>query len=101
MNTMSAEERAVALLYEGTSSRAPKVVASGRGEIARKMVKIAAASGVEIVEDPDLVDVLSQVPLGAEIPLELYQAVAEILAFVYQANRKHAERSTLNSSDLG
>ncbi|PNU21172.1 flagellar biosynthesis protein FlhB [Geothermobacter hydrogeniphilus] len=90
MDTVSAEDRAVALLYRKDHDRAPKVVAGGRGELARRIVQLAEESGVNIVSDPDLVELLSRVPTGDEIPLELYQAVAELLAFIYQVNQDHA-----------
>ncbi|MCF8038758.1 MAG: EscU/YscU/HrcU family type III secretion system export apparatus switch protein, partial [Desulfohalobiaceae bacterium] len=44
-------------------------------------------AGIPIQEDPDLVEVLARVPLGEEIPAEVYQAVAEILVFVYSLNK--------------
>lgn len=79
-------EQAVALLYDSAKSTAPKVVASGRGALAAKIIEKARESGVQIVEDPDLLEVLGRIPVGEEIPMELYQAVAEILAFVYRVN---------------
>ena len=82
--------QAVALRYDKEVSSAPKVTASGQGEIARKIIEAAQAAGVDIVEDPDLLEVLGQVPIGEEIPPELFQAVAEILAFVYRINGRYA-----------
>ena len=86
-------KQAVALNYEQQSGGAPKVVASGRGEIAQKILAAARQAGVDIVEDPDLLEVLGKVPVGQEIPPQLFQAVAEVLAFVYQANNRFAARS--------
>ena len=79
-------ERAVALRHAPDSGRAPFVVASGRGAIARRLVEIAAEHGVPVREDPDLAALLALVDLGDEIPAELYQAVAEVISFVYRAN---------------
>jgi flagellar biosynthesis protein len=81
--------KAVALTYENGAD-APTVVASGKGRLAEKILAAAREAGVEIVEDPDLVELLANIPLGAEIPPELYQAVAEILAFVYRVNSKYS-----------
>lgn len=81
-------ERAVALRYTPDAGRAPLVVASGRGAIARRLVEIAAEHGVPVREDPDLAALLSLVDLGDEIPAELYQAVAEVINFVYRANNE-------------
>ena len=80
-------KRAVALLYNRDKSEAPVVAASGQGELARTILKTAEEAGIPIQEDPDLVEVLAKVPLGEEIPVEVYQAVAEILAFVYSLNK--------------
>ena len=62
--------------------------------MAEKILTTAREAGVEVVQDPDLVEVLSKVPLGKEIPAELYQAVAEILAFVLSRQQAYGgERS--------
>jgi flagellar biosynthesis protein len=86
-----APEKAVALLYDRDRSGAPQVVASGRGEIAARIVETARQAGVHVVEDPDLLEVLARVPVGQEIPVNLYQAVAEVLAFVYRVNGRWKE----------
>ncbi len=80
-------KRAAALIYDRLANDAPVVAAAGSGEIAGNIIAIAEAAGIPIREDPDLVEVLSKVPVGEEIPVELYQAVAEILAFVYSLNK--------------
>ena len=73
-------ERAVALHYDREG--APTVLASGEGEIARLLKERADAAGVPLVEDPKLSYLLSKIPLGDEIPPELYRAVAEVLVFI-------------------
>jgi flagellar biosynthesis protein len=80
-------KKAVALLYDRKKSGAPIVKASGQGELAQKILEMAEEAGIPIQEDPDLVEILGKVPIGDEIPVELYQAVAEILAFVYKVNK--------------
>jgi flagellar biosynthesis protein len=77
---------AAAIKYDGAGDNAPKVTVSGRGIIAEKIIAIAEENGIPIKNDPDLVQVLSKLKVGAEIPVELYRAVAEILAFVYSLN---------------
>ncbi len=77
---------AMALKYDGTS--APRVVAKGRGETAERIIALAEEHDVLLHHDPDLVRVLSQVPLGDEIPRELYLAVAEVIAFAYWLSGK-------------
>lgn len=78
--------RAIALHYDHQPLAGPRVVATGQGDLARRIIAAAKAAGVDIVEDPDLLEVLGRVPEGAEIPPELFQAVAEILAFLYRVN---------------
>ncbi|MCL2457568.1 MAG: EscU/YscU/HrcU family type III secretion system export apparatus switch protein [Desulfobulbus sp.] len=82
-------KRAVALLYDPQKGAAPKVVASGANLIAEKIIATAAAAGVHIKEDPDLVELLAKIPIGAEIPAELYQTIAEVLAFIYAVNNRY------------
>lgn len=84
--------KAVALLYNEKEGAAPKVIASGKGHIADKIIATAREAGVHIKEDANLVEVLAKIPLGNEIPVELYQTVAEVLAFVYQVNKKFKDK---------
>lgn len=79
-------KRAVALLYDPKKAAAPQVVASGSNLVAERIIATAAAAGVHIKEDPDLVQLLSKIPVGDQIPVELYQTIAEVLAFVYTVN---------------
>lgn len=75
---------AVALSYDEKSGRAPVVVAKGEDFLAKKIKEIAKESKVEIVENKPLARMLyANVEVGEEIPPELYQAVAEVLAFVF------------------
>jgi flagellar biosynthesis protein len=78
--------KAVALEYERGSDEAPIVTASGKGAIAEQILAIAFDRGIKVREDAELVDILSMVEVDSPIPLEAFAAVAEILAFVYQAN---------------
>jgi len=77
---------AVALQYDG--KEAPRVTASGRGEIAERILALAEEHGIPLREDPDLVTLLAQLDLGTEIPSNLYVAVAEVLAFAYAVSGK-------------
>ena len=74
--------RASALRYEGVG--APKVVASGRGLIADRIVETARESGVPIRPDAALAEALSALELGSEVPEAMWQAVAETLAWAYR-----------------
>lgn len=83
----SASALAVALKYAPGDS-APKVVAKGRGLIAEEIIARAREHGVFVHESPELVTLLSQVDLDDRIPPVLYVAVAELLAWLYQVERK-------------
>ncbi len=79
---------AVALAYDDGSAGAPRIVAMGKGPIALKIREIAAEAGVPRLEAPPLARALYRHgDLGAEIPAALYQAVAQVLAYVYQLRR--------------
>lgn len=79
---------AAALRYVPPQDAAPRVTAKGRGQLAERIVALAKEYGVPTREDPELVEILSALELGQEIPPECYAAVAEILAFVYSLNRR-------------
>ncbi|HDP70450.1 MAG TPA: EscU/YscU/HrcU family type III secretion system export apparatus switch protein [Actinobacteria bacterium] len=78
---------AVALTYEPSKDNAPRVIAKGKGKIADKIISVAKEHGVPLHEDPSLVEVLSCLDIKEEIPVELYQVIAEILVFVYKLDR--------------
>lgn len=80
----------MALQYQAERDNAPRVKASGRGETAQRILEEAEKHGIPLQRDPDLLEVLAQVPLEEEIPPELYQAIAEILAFVYRVNGRYS-----------
>lgn len=73
-------EVAVALQYE--RPEAPRVVAIGRGDLARRIAETAEAHGVPLNENPALAVALSQLPLDEPIPESLYRAVAEVLGYI-------------------
>ena len=75
-------KRAVAMAYTAEDG-APRVVAKGAGITAEALISVARESGVYVHQSPELVNLLMQVDLDNEIPPELYQAVAEILAWLY------------------
>jgi len=80
---------AVALKYDETISSAPVVIAKGVDHIARKIKEAAIESGIQIVENPPLAQSLySLCEIDDEIPAEFYQAVADVLVFVYKQKGK-------------
>jgi flagellar biosynthesis protein len=86
-------KKAVALKYEKSKDRAPRVTAKGARKIAERIIELAREKGIPITEDPDLVGALMKLDLQEQIPEELYKVVAEILAFAYRINRKVMERN--------
>lgn len=79
-------KKAVALSYE-PEERAPKIVATGKGALADKIVETAKESNVPVHEDERLTETLSKLDIGDFIPPELYEVVAEILVFVDDCER--------------
>jgi len=76
---------AVALKYVRGRMAAPMVVAKGRGWIARRIRELALEAGVPVIQNRPLAEILFRtVEIGQMIPVELYRAVAEILAYVYR-----------------
>ncbi len=84
--------RAVVLRYTADRESAPHVSAKGAGFLADRILEVARENGIPIHSDPSLVAVLSQLDLNAEIPEPLYQAVAEVLAFVYRMDQRAGQR---------
>jgi flagellar biosynthesis protein len=79
---------AVALSYNPDEDGAPRVLASGKGLVAEKILEIARANELPVRDDPILAEALSQVDLNQAIPPELYAVVAEVFAFVYRVRKK-------------
>lgn len=80
-------QKAVALNYR-PGDRSPKVVATGQGFVAQKILENARENNVPIYEDKALVSELSKLEIGNNIPSELYDVVAQILVFVSDLDRK-------------
>lgn len=80
---------ATAVRYDAEKDTSPRVTAKGRGYIAEQIIELAAENGIPIKEDPALVEALSQLDIDQHIPVELYKAIAEILAFVYSMNDRY------------
>jgi len=83
---MEKSPKAVALKYDRKKENAPRVIAKGRGEIAKKIIEVAQAHNVPLYEDKNLIQILEALDLETGIPPELYRAVAEVLSFIYRLN---------------
>ena len=86
----SLEKTAVAIAYEPGES-APKILATGKGEVAEKIIEKAKENDVPLYKDNKLAETLSKLKIGDAIPPELYEVVAEILVFVDDMDRLKAK----------
>jgi flagellar biosynthesis protein len=75
---------AVALRYHREDDAAPLVVAGGYGAIAERILELAKSSKVPVHEDAVLAETLGKIGVDRPIPPELYQAVAEVISFIYK-----------------
>lgn len=90
--------RAVAVKYDLERDRAPKIIANGKGSMAKEILRLAEEHRIPMYEDPTLVELLSKLEVDREIPAELYTLVAEVLAFVYQIDRIAKKKSGLQAA---
>jgi flagellar biosynthesis protein len=88
---------AAALAYTPGEEAAPRVMASGQGKIAEKILTLARLHGIPIHEDPALAAALSALNPGDEIPPELYAVVAAVLVYIYRVlgKRGNPHQNTL------
>lgn len=80
-------KKAAALKYNQEQQYAPKVAATGKGLVADTIIEKAKQNNVPILEDASLVELLAELNINETIPEELYQAVAEVFAFVYRTDQ--------------
>lgn len=82
------EKLAVALEYEIGTREAPRVTAKGYGSIAEQIIAVAEEHGIVIESNAHLAEALSGVELDERIPIELYDAVAEVIGFILRTSGK-------------
>ncbi|AFL72455.1 EscU/YscU/HrcU family type III secretion system export apparatus switch protein [Thiocystis violascens] len=85
--------QAVALQWDRLN--APRITAAGKGLTAEEILRIAGEQGIPLQSDPILVEALAQIPIGDEIPRNLYIAVAEVLAFIFMLEGIDPRKPTL------
>jgi flagellar biosynthesis protein len=91
-NSNSKPLKVVALSYDSSQQAAPKVTAKGSGLIANSIIQKAKQHQIPLQEDPSLVELLSQLQINETIPEQLYDAVAEVFAFIYHVDREHSKK---------
>ena len=85
---MPNRKAAIALRYDEEVEAAPKVIAKGQGLLAEEILERAATENVPVHEDPALIELMSHLNINEKIPEELYQAVAEVFAYIYRVEQK-------------
>ena len=85
-------QEAVAIRYDRDRENAPRVVAKGKCFVAEQLLAIARRHAVPVYQNQTVTQLLMAVELDREIPPELYQAVANVLAYVYRMDGRAAER---------
>ena len=88
-------KQAIALAYDPNEDGAPRVIASGKGLIAEKIIEEAQQNDIPVHEDSKLADTLSKLEIGEAIPPELYEVVAEILIFVDAMDKIKAKEKNI------
>jgi len=81
-------QKAVALSYDEKKDDAPKVLASGKGAIAEKIIEIAKANNIPIHQNAQLTEILSVLEINEAIPVSVYSIVAKILNHIYEQEQK-------------
>lgn len=92
MDRQNGQQAAVAISYEPEQPGAPRVVAAGVGEMARRILELARREHVHIHRDTTLANLLARVPNGSDIPWEAYRVVAELLVFLYATDQRLEEK---------
>ena len=82
---------AISLQYQKEINSAPKITAKGEGWVAEKIIEIAQERNIPIRKDKDLLNLLSEIDVGREVPESLYKVLAELLAWVYQLNKNYSD----------
>lgn len=82
-------KQAAALTYRDDQHTAPVVSAKGKGLVAEKIIEEAERNQVPIMQDSSLVEILGELEINRSIPNVLYQAVAEVFAFVYSVDQQN------------
>ena len=80
--------KAVALKYKAYEDLAPKVIAKGKGEIAKKIIEKAKKYDIPLFQNEEMANMLLNVDVGEEIPAKIYEAVVEVFIWLYKLEEK-------------
>lgn len=92
-------QRAAALRYDPERDDVPVLSAYGEGYVAERILETAADHGIPVMENAGLASVLSGLGVGARIPPELYEVVAEVLVFVGEMDRDYGQKIRRQAAD--
>ena len=81
-------KQAVAMKYKAYEDSAPKVIAKGSGEIAKKIIQKAKEYDIAIFQNPELTQMLMNVEVDEEVPPKLYEAVVEVFVWLHKTENK-------------
>lgn len=84
----SGQTQTIAVALKHEPGDLPTVIASGKGALAEKILEIAFETGIKVREDADLAQMLAAVEANSPIPISCFEAVAEILNYLYRANQQ-------------
>ena len=85
-------KKAAALSYDHSTDISPRLAAAGKGLIAEQIIEKAKVNNIPVLEDKSLVELLTNLNIDQAIPGELYEAVAEVFAFVYHLDQEMDEK---------
>ena len=80
--------KAVALKYKAYEDNAPKILAKGKGEIAKKIIEKAKKYDVPMFQNEEIANMLLDVEVGEEVPAKMYNTVVEVFIWLYKLEEK-------------
>lgn len=98
-NKRGGKRVAVALGFEPPVDEAPRLLASGSGRLAEEILRVAQSHQKPVFENPQLAEILNQMPVGSRIPENLYRAVAAIFAHILQLDQDSGESKERTPGD--
>ena len=90
-NSGSKIQTAIAVGYNKQVDQVPRILATGKGIIAEKILEIASQENIPVHQDAELADILSMLELNNFIPIEAYAAIAKILTHIYGYKKQNAK----------
>lgn len=92
-NSIHKVQTATAVGYDPEVDVAPRIIATGKGSVAEKILEIAKQENIPIEENAELAQILSFLEMGSMIPIEAYAAIAKILGQIYKYKEEHEPKT--------